>query len=190
MKCRNFRFYICYFKSALAFLRLCAGDACSCSLSCIHVPISQWLNSFNANGKFSYAHSYWLFPDFASFYTGHRLNTTVINYVHATSGVDCIMQCLLKNESCRSANFRKTDNCEGFENCELLKAVDSDEPENLKKDDNFDYYILLQPHRVSVVWYVTQSVSKSTGHSQLVKIVKCPMLLLHSVWSKLSGKKW
>ena len=61
------------------------------------------------------------------------------------------MQCLLKNESCRSANFRKTDNCEGFENCELLKAVDSDEPENLKKDDNFDYYILLQPHRVSMV---------------------------------------
>jgi hypothetical protein len=26
MKCRNIRFYICCFKSALAFLRLCAGD--------------------------------------------------------------------------------------------------------------------------------------------------------------------
>ena len=84
-------------------------------------------------------------------FKGHRLNTTVIKYVHAKSGVDCIIQCMLKNESCRSANFRKTDNCQGQENCELLKAVDSEEPENLKKDDNFDYYILLQPHRVSVV---------------------------------------
>ena len=68
---------------------------------------------------------------------------------------------MLKNESCRSANFRKTDNCQGQENCELLKAVDSEEPENLKEDNNFDYYILLQPHRVSMVricFNVIQSV--------------------------------
>ena len=60
------------------------------------------------------------------------------------------MQCMLQDESCRSANFKKT--CGGEENCELLKTVDSEEPaESLKKDDNFDYYILLQPERVSTV---------------------------------------
>ena len=59
------------------------------------------------------------------------------------------MQCMLQ-EKCRSANFRKS--CGGEENCELLKAVHSEEPaESLKKDDNFDYYILLQPERVSTV---------------------------------------
>ena len=79
------------------------------------------------------------------------MNTTVIKYVHATSGVDCIIQCMLKNKSCRSANFRKNGNCEGQGNCELLKTVHSEEPENLKEDNNFDYYILLQPHRVSLI---------------------------------------
>ena len=59
------------------------------------------------------------------------------------------MQCMLQ-EKCRSANFRKS--CGGEENCELLKAVHSEEPaESLKKDENFDYYILLQPERVSTV---------------------------------------
>jgi hypothetical protein len=72
-----------------------------------------------------------------------------MKYVHAESGVNCIMQCMLQ-EKCRSANFRKS--CGGEENCELLKTVDSEEPaESLKKDENFDYYILLQPERVSTV---------------------------------------
>ncbi|CAB4013612.1 Transposon Ty3-I Gag-Pol, partial [Paramuricea clavata] len=53
---------------------------------------------------------------------------------------------MLQDKSCRSANFRKT--CGGEENCELLKTVDSEEPTgSLKQDDNFDYYILLQPDR-------------------------------------------
>jgi hypothetical protein len=57
---------------------------------------------------------------------------------------------MLQDESCRSANFRKT--CGGQGNCELLKTVDSEEPaESLKKNENFDYYILLQPDRVSTV---------------------------------------
>ena len=60
------------------------------------------------------------------------------------------MQCMLQDKSCRSANFRKT--CGGQENCELLKTVHSEEPAgNLKKNDTFDYYILLQPERVSTV---------------------------------------
>ncbi|CAB4001303.1 Hypothetical predicted protein, partial [Paramuricea clavata] len=77
----------------------------------------------------------------------HRLDTTkTIKCVHAESGVDCILQCLLQDESCRSTNFRKTFGEQ--ENCELLKTVDSEEPaENLQDDENFDYYILLQPER-------------------------------------------
>ncbi len=85
---------------------------------------------------------------------GYRLDTKVIKYVHAESGVDCIIQCMLQDKSCRSANFRKTVTCGGNENCELLKAVDSEEPGSLKQDENFDYYILLEPDRVSTVEYV------------------------------------
>ena len=60
------------------------------------------------------------------------------------------MQCMLQDKSCRSANFRKTSG--GTENCELLKTVYSEEqPVSLKKDENFDYYILLQPDRVSIL---------------------------------------
>ncbi|CAB3993826.1 Hypothetical predicted protein [Paramuricea clavata] len=79
---------------------------------------------------------------------GYRLDTTVIKYVHAKSGVDCILQCMLQDKSCRSANFRKTPTSGGKQNCELLKTVDSEEPPGkLENDQNFDYYKLLQPER-------------------------------------------
>jgi hypothetical protein len=74
----------------------------------------------------------------------------VIKHVHAKSGPDCMLQCMIQVKLCRSANFRKT--CEGQKNCELLEFVDSEEPaESLKNDGNFDHYILLQPERVSTV---------------------------------------
>ena len=45
-------------------------------------------------------------------------------------------------------NFKKDTNDE--ENCELHKTVDSEEPANsLKKDENFDFYRLLELKRVS-----------------------------------------
>ena len=76
----------------------------------------------------------------------------MVKHVHAMSGVDCIMQCLLQDESCRSANFRKNETCGEQKNCELLNSVNSEEPdESLKKDENFDYYILVKPDRVSMV---------------------------------------
>ena len=76
----------------------------------------------------------------------------MIKHVHATSGVDCIVQCLLEDESCRCANFRKMKLVEKQKNCELLNTVNSEEPnERLKKDENFNYYILLKPDRVSMV---------------------------------------
>ena len=78
------------------------------------------------------------------------MDTKVIKYVHAESGLDCVLQCMLEEILCRSANFRKT--CGGQENCELLESLYKEEPaESLKNDENFDHYILLQPERVSTV---------------------------------------
>ena len=83
--------------------------------------------------------------------TDSRLDAKIIKHVHAMSGVDCIMQCLLQDKSCRSANFRKNETCEERKNCELLNTVNSEEPdEHLKNDENFDYYILVKPERVSM----------------------------------------
>ena len=84
------------------------------------------------------------------FYTDSRLDMEIIKHVHAVSGVDCIMQCLLQDESCRSVNFRKNETCGEEKNCELLNTVNSEEPdERLRKDENFNYYILVKPDRVS-----------------------------------------
>jgi hypothetical protein len=36
-------------------------------------------------------------------------------------------------------------------NCQLLYDVDSENPERLYKDENFDYYKLILPNRVSII---------------------------------------
>ncbi len=66
----------------------------------------------------------------------------------------------LKTNHADPLTSEKNEHCEGQENCELLKAVDSEERENLREDNNFDYYILLQPHRISLVriCFVIQNV--------------------------------
>ena len=74
----------------------------------------------------------------------------MIKYVHARYGVDCIVQCLLQDDSCRSVNYRKGSFNESYENCELLNAVDSDEATFLREDGQYDYYKLLKPQRVSI----------------------------------------
>ena len=80
-----------------------------------------------------------------------RLNTTVIQYERANTGMECILECVLKNESCRSINFRKNTNYDN--NCEFLKDVDSEVPKDLLlKNESFDYYILLEPKRVSIYY--------------------------------------
>jgi hypothetical protein len=83
--------------------------------------------------------------------SGHHLESEVIKFVHAQSGVDCILQCMLQDKSCRSVNFRKT--CavnNGSENCQLLHDVASENPELLHEDERFDHLTLLQPNRVSM----------------------------------------
>ena len=79
----------------------------------------------------------------------------IIRSVHAYSGVHCIAQCSVQDPSCRSANFNKTESSGENENCELLRTVDFEEPESLKEDENFDYYILLEPDRVSTIGIVS-----------------------------------
>ncbi len=85
-----------------------------------------------------------------------------MEYVHAQSEVDCILQCLLQNKSCRSVNFRKSSANDRYENCELLNAVDSEESEFLYKNAQYDYYKLLQPNRVSAS--IISAILKTTPH--------------------------
>ncbi len=73
----------------------------------------------------------------------------MVKSIRVQSGAECIFQCMLQDESCRSVNFRKTSTCEQKDNCEFLTAVASENPELLHKNGQFDHYILLQPIRVS-----------------------------------------
>ena len=80
------------------------------------------------------------------------MEAEVIKSVNAQSGLDCILQCMIQAESCRSVNFRKTISCRGAENCDLLEIVHSDElAGRLVKNESYDYLILLRPERVSLV---------------------------------------
>jgi hypothetical protein len=89
-----------------------------------------------------------LFLLFVQNLKGHRLNTTVIKYVHAVTGVQCVLLCLNEDTSCRSTNFRKTSNSD--KNCELLREVHAEKPDLLLEDVQFDHYQLLDPNRVSM----------------------------------------
>ena len=96
----------------------------------------------------------------------------MIKYVHAKSGLDCILQCVLQDILCRSANFRNTITSGGQGNCELLKTVDSEEQaEGLKKDENFDYYKLLQPERVRPVrmFFYTECIKNWTNFQTILQ---------------------
>ena len=90
------------------------------------------------------------------------MDIEVIKYVHAESGVYCIMHCAVE-KPCRSANYNKTATSGRQKNCELLKTVDPDEyAKSLKKNENFDHYIILSLKNVSIQsGYVhMQSLSK------------------------------
>ena len=90
-----------------------------------------------------------LFLLFVQNLKGHRLNTTVIKYVHAVTGVECVLLCLNEDTSCRSTNFRKTAS-NSDKNCELLREVHAEKPDLLLEDVQFDHYQLLDPNRVSM----------------------------------------
>ncbi len=77
------------------------------------------------------------------------MNTTVYGRSQASSPMECILHCL-NEPCCRSVNYRKItcDNSEG--NCELLHVHVTENPQYLVEDGGSDYYILLQPDRVSL----------------------------------------
>ena len=79
---------------------------------------------------------------------GKRLNTTVHKHLTAMAEFDCAAHCS-KESCCRSANFRKIPPHDGRENCELLHAVEREEPGNLQENGTYVYIIMVQPQRVS-----------------------------------------
>ena len=84
------------------------------------------------------------------FELGQRLNTTVHKRFNASSKFDCGFHCY-DNTCCRSVNFRNIPSEDGRENCELLHAVGREEPGNLQQNETYDYFIMVQPERVSGV---------------------------------------
>ena len=88
---------------------------------------------------------------------GHRLNSTVVKYIHARTEVKCVMKCVDQSRFCRSVNFKKHSNCE--KNCEFLEDDSLEKPELLLEDQSYDYYILTNPVRVSNYMH---SLSKRT----------------------------
>ena len=87
---------------------------------------------------------------FVSFYSniGYRLNATVHMKLYAGHEIDCAIQCV-RNTCWRSVNYRNSLRYDGEENCELLHAVVSEQRENLKEHEMYDYLILNEPSRVS-----------------------------------------
>ena len=57
---------------------------------------------------------------------------------------------MLQDKSCRSINFKKHPVNNDTANCELLFGVESEKPELLYENENYDYYTLLHPSRVSI----------------------------------------
>ena len=84
------------------------------------------------------------------FDSGQRLNSTVHRVLNALSEFDCGAHCY-HNACCRSANFRKIPSVDGGENCELLHAVEWEELGNLQENETYDYLMMLQPQRVSIL---------------------------------------
>ena len=91
---------------------------------------------------------------------GYRLNATVHKKLHAWYDVDCVVRCL-DDTCCGSVNYLKTldfdkDEDDNKDNCELLHdAAVSGKNYSLLRNDDYDYFILKNPERVSI--YTKQS---------------------------------
>ena len=82
--------------------------------------------------------------------------------LHAWHEVDCVLRCL-NDTCCRSANYLKTldfgkEEDDSKDNCELLHdAVVSGRNDILLQNDDYDYFIMENPERVSIYIYTLQS---------------------------------
>ena len=82
---------------------------------------------------------------------GQRLHSEVHKRLNATSEFDCGAHCY-HDSCCRSANFRKIHSKDEQGNCELLHAVEWEKRGKVQKNHTYDYLIMLQPQRVSIIW--------------------------------------
>jgi hypothetical protein len=81
--------------------------------------------------------------------SGRRLDVPVLRTLYAPYGPTCVLHCLNHN-CCRSVNYnKKCSSSESKYNCELLHYVASEQPGQMKHNENFDHLVLLQPTRVS-----------------------------------------
>ena len=77
----------------------------------------------------------------------------MLKKLHAWHEIDCVVRCV-DDTCCRSVNFLKTldlDEEENKENCELLHDafVSGNNYNLIQTDDNYDYFILHKPARIS-----------------------------------------
>ena len=121
------------------------------------------------------------------------MNTAVLKNVTATSEFECVAHCY-QNSCCRSAHFRKILSKDGRDNCELLHAVEWEEPCNLQENRSYDYIIMVQPRRVSkfrqlILWdrntvhntqYSTQTMGVFLENRRHYRVPQ-------SLWSYLTG---
>ena len=80
-----------------------------------------------------------------------RLNATLHKKLHAHHDVACVEKCV-DDTCCRSVNFLKTlDGKKDEKNCELFHdVVPPAESYSLSRNDNYDYFTLNIPLRVSI----------------------------------------
>ena len=92
----------------------------------------------------------------------HRLNATVHKKLQAWHEVDCVLRCL-NDTCCRSVNYLKTldfgkEEDDNKDNCELLHhTVVSGKNNSLLRNDDYDYFIMEKPERVSIHYSLTDT---------------------------------
>ena len=92
----------------------------------------------------------------------HRLNATVHKKLQAWHEVDCVLRCL-NDTCCRSVNYLKTldfgkEEDDNKDNSELLHdTVVSGKNNSLLRNDDYDYFIMEKPERVSIHYSLTDT---------------------------------
>lgn len=81
---------------------------------------------------------------------GYRFNASLLVRLTSSSGPECVRHCL-NHPCCRAVNYRRTEACSNLEpeNCEILHPLAMDNLDYFEKSKFYDYYVLLEPYRVS-----------------------------------------
>ena len=99
------------------------------------------------------------------------MNATLHKKLQAWHEVDCVLRCL-NDTCCRSVNYLKTldfgtDEDDNKDNCELFHdAVVSGRNDILLQNDDYDYFIMENPERVSIYIYIHYSLTEREREKQ------------------------